>query len=85
MGDVALLLGYYTMRFLLPIFSFGLVRVESLPGETSFQKPEFGWLNVLWKRDGKTITLSEPFATFLGLFIWTAALTALVAIWQGYA
>jgi hypothetical protein len=66
MGDILLeVIGYSTARLLLPVITFGRVRVQPLKSPAS----GFNWIGFRRDRDGRLIC-SAPIAGALGLFIW---------------
>jgi hypothetical protein len=82
-AEIFFFLAYHTAKIVLRIVSFGLIRVKSLYG-LDLNEPEFGWHNVIWKWDGKSLWLADHVALYLGFFLWLAALTALVYYWHPF-
>ena len=65
-------IGYFTARLLLPLVTFGHVRVDPLTRGTP---PKFKWHGVHRTRSGK-IVLQADLAGTLGLIFWAAIIAS---------
>jgi hypothetical protein len=66
---------YSTARFLIPVLSFGMIRVER-PSDTV---TGFNWLGFR-RLAGKKYLLDATMAGWVGLFLWIAVLGVIIAL-----
>ncbi|MDH3581191.1 MAG: hypothetical protein OEM91_11270 [Hyphomicrobiales bacterium] len=69
------IVGYTTARLLLPLVSFGTVRVETLGEEAS----GYNWLGLRREASG-TWLLDATAAGWVGLFFWIGISIAVIAV-----